>query len=100
MWMVTGIHDCATAVVDTIGSVRSQTYEAMLRWLVRGRIRLAYLPQPMVRMRMGGASNRSLDRIIRKSREDYRAMQRHGVGGLGTLLCKNVSKLGQFVRRG
>lgn len=74
-------------------------YEAMLRWLLRGRICLAYLPRPMVRMRMGGESNRSLARIIRKSREDYRAMRRHGAGGIGTLLCKNVGKLGQFVRR-
>ena len=74
-------------------------YEAMLRWLLRGRICLVYLPRPMVRMRMGGESNRSLARIIRKSREDYRAMRRHGAGGIGTLLCKNVSKLGQFVRR-
>ena len=74
-------------------------YEAMLRWLVRGRIRLAYIPQPMVRMRTGGESNRSLSRIIRKSSEDYCAMRRHGVGGLGTLLCKNLGKLGQFVRR-
>ena len=82
-----------------IGFDIAADYEAMLRWLVRGRIRLAYLPRPMVRMRTGGASNRSLDRIIRKSREDYRAMRRHGVGGLGTLLCKNISKLGQFVRR-
>lgn len=50
----------------------------------------------MARMRMGGESNRSLARMIRKSREDYRAMRR---GGIGTLLCKNVGKLGQFVRR-
>lgn len=74
-------------------------YEAMLRWLVQGQIRLAYLPMVMVRMRVGGESNRSLGRILRKSREDHRAMRRHGVGGLGTLLAKNVGKLGQFINR-
>jgi glycosyltransferase involved in cell wall biosynthesis len=74
-------------------------YEAMLRWLVAGRIRLAYLPEIMVRMRLGGESNRSLGRIVLKSREDYRAMRRHGVGGVGTLLAKNFSKVTQFIRK-
>ena len=72
-------------------------YEAMLRWLVRGQIRLAYIPRVLVKMRVGGESNRSLGRILRKSREDYRAMRRHGVGGLGTLAAKNFSKLEQFL---
>jgi glycosyltransferase len=72
-------------------------YEAMLRWLVRGQIRLAYIPRVLVKMRVGGESNRSLGRILRKSREDYRAMRRHGVGGLGTLAAKNFTKLEQFL---
>jgi glycosyltransferase len=71
-------------------------YEAILRWLVRGQIRLAYIPRVLVKMRVGGESNRSLGRILRKSREDYRAMRRHGVGGIGTLAGKNFSKLEQF----
>ncbi|MGM0583334.1 MAG: glycosyltransferase family 2 protein [Pseudomonadota bacterium] len=74
-------------------------YEAMLRWLVRGGIRLAYLPEVMVKMRVGGESNRSLERILLKSQEDYRAIRRHGVGGLGTLAWKNFGKLGQFIRK-
>ena len=72
-------------------------YEAMLRWLVRGQIRLAYIPRVLVKMRVGGESNRSLGRILRKSREDYHAIRRHGVGGLGTLAAKNFSKLEQFL---
>ncbi|MDR9395513.1 MAG: glycosyltransferase family 2 protein [Roseovarius sp.] len=72
-------------------------YEAMLRWLVRGQIRLTYIPRVLVKMRVGGESNRSLGRMLRKSREDYRAMRRHGVGGIGTLAAKNFSKLGQFL---
>lgn len=74
-------------------------YEAMLRWLVQGQIRLSYIPEVMVRMRVGGESNRSLGRILRKSREDYRAIRRHGVGGVTTLLSKNFSKIGQFVQK-
>ncbi len=74
-------------------------YEAMLRYLVQGGIRLAYLPEVMVRMRMGGASNGSAGGILRKSREDLRAMRRHGVGGIGTLAAKNLGKLPQFLPR-
>ncbi|MFG6511430.1 MULTISPECIES: glycosyltransferase family 2 protein [unclassified Sulfitobacter] len=74
-------------------------YEAMLRYLVRGDIRLAYIPEVLVKMRVGGESNRSLSRILRKSREDYTALQRHGVGGINSLLFKNFSKVEQFFPR-
>jgi hypothetical protein len=39
-------------------------YDAMLRYLVRGRIRLAYTPDVLVSMRVGGESNRSLGRLV------------------------------------
>jgi glycosyltransferase len=55
-----------------------------------------YLPQVLVKMRVGGASNRSLKNIIQKSREDYGVLKRAGVGGLGTVMCKNIRKAGQF----
>mgnify|MGYP003111196238 CR=1 FL=1 len=74
-------------------------YEAMLRYLVKGDIRLAYIPKVLVKMRVGGESNRSLSRILQKSREDYTALRRHGVGGIDTLLAKNFSKLEQFLPR-
>jgi glycosyltransferase len=75
-------------------------YEAMLRYLTAGQVRLGYIPQVMVRMKMGGVSNRSFAHMIRKSREDYRAIRHHGVGGIGTLFAKNLSKLPQFVGSG
>jgi glycosyltransferase len=74
-------------------------YDAMLRYLKVGQIRLAYIPDVLVSMRVGGESNRSLGRILQKSREDYRAIRRNGVGGLSTLAMKNLSKLGQFVSK-
>src|SRR6056297_673896 len=74
-------------------------YDAMLRFLWRGNIRLAYLPEVLVKMRVGGESNRSLGRLLRKSGEDYKALRRNGVGGLGTLVRKNTSKLKQFINR-
>ncbi len=46
---------------------------------------VVYLPLVLVlvRMRVGGESNRSLSRILRKSREDYRALRENGIGGAG-----------------
>lgn len=72
-------------------------YDAMLRYLVRGSITLAYIPEVLVKMRLGGESNGSLERIFRKSREDLRAIRKNGVGGIGTLAAKNFSKLAQFL---
>jgi glycosyltransferase len=72
-------------------------YEAMVRYFVTGHIRPTYIPEVMVCMRTGGASNGSLRRIMRKSREDYTAIRRNRVGGVGTLAIKNLSKLKQFI---
>ena len=71
-------------------------YEAMLRWMIRGRVRLAHMPGTMLRMRIGGASNGTIGRSVRRGLEDLRALRRHGVGGLGTLALKRARKLGQI----
>ena len=75
-------------------------YDAILRWLGKGRISLAYIPEVLVNMRVGGDSNRSFSHIVRKSREDYRAIKSNRMGGFGTLVLKNASKVGQFFDRG
>lgn len=72
-------------------------YDTILRYFGTGGISAAYLPEVLVKMRVGGESNRSLGRIVRKSREDWRALQKNGIGGLGTLALKNFGKIGQFV---
>ncbi|MCT4556804.1 MAG: glycosyltransferase [Pelagimonas sp.] len=71
-------------------------YDAMLRYLVRGQINIRYIPEVFIKMRVGGESNRSLRKIMRKSQEDYRAIRANGVGGAGTLAWKNLSKIQQF----
>lgn len=83
---------------DTSFSIAAD-YEAMLRYLSRGKIRLAYIPEVLVKMRLGGESNRSLESILRKSREDLRAIRKNKVGGIATLAAKNLGKLGQFIIR-
>lgn len=74
-------------------------YEAILRWFGKGGLSVAYVPEVLVKMRVGGESNRSLGRIIRKSHEDYRALRSTGVGGIRTLVWKNLSKLPQFLTK-
>lgn len=74
-------------------------YDAVLRWFGQPGFRAVYIPRVFVKMRVGGASNASLGRILRKSREDYRALRRNRVGGIGALARKNVSKLTQFIAR-
>lgn len=81
---------------DTSYSIAAD-YDAMLRYLAKGQITLAYIPEVLVKMRLGGESNRSLERILLKSREDLRAIRKNGVGGIGTLAAKNFSKFGQFI---
>ena len=75
----------------------SADYDAMLRWLWAGQVRLAYIPEVLIKMRVGGESNRSLGRVLQKSREDYRALRSNEVGGVFALVNKNLSKIGQFV---
>ncbi|MDB4142968.1 glycosyltransferase [Akkermansiaceae bacterium] len=58
-----------------------------------------YLPEVMVKMRVGGVSNRSLKHILRKSTEDWQAIRRNKIGHIHTLVWKNLSKLGQFLPR-
>lgn len=71
-------------------------YDAILRYFGQGRIRAAYIPRVMVKMRVGGESNRSLAKIWLKTREDYSALRRNGVGGVVALAWKNLGKLSQF----
>lgn len=74
-------------------------YDAILRWFSKDEFHAFYIPDVLTRMRLGGESNGSLKRIVRKSREDLRALRANGIGGFGTLAMKNITKLGQFFTR-
>ena len=83
---------------DTSFSIAAD-YDFILRYFTRAPGASAYVPEVLYKMRMGGASNRDLVRIRRKTAEDYRALRRNKVGGVPTLVMKNLSKLRQFVER-
>jgi glycosyltransferase involved in cell wall biosynthesis len=74
-------------------------YDFMLRILKGNTLHLTYIPAVLVKMRAGGASNRSVANLWRKSCEDLQVLRRHGIGGIFTLLRKNLAKLPQFVSR-
>jgi len=54
-------------------------YELMLRFLEKYKITTAYLPEILVKMRVGGESNRSIKNIIRANIECYKAWKNNGL---------------------
>ena len=74
----------------------SADYDFMLRIFKDTELKFGYLPKVVTKMRVGGVSNRSLKNIIKKSKEDYRAIRSNNVGNFLTLVKKNTSKLKQF----
>lgn len=74
-------------------------YDTMLRFLGKYRITTNYLPEVMVKMRVGGASNRSLKNIIQKSKEDFKAIRDNEFGNVFTLAFKNLRKITQFINK-
>lgn len=74
-------------------------YEIMLRFLLKHQIKAVYLPELLVKMRAGGASNASLKHRINANKEDRRAWDRNGLKPyFFTLWLKPLRKLGQFLR--
>jgi glycosyltransferase len=71
----------------------------MLRILWGGAVQAAYIPEVLVRMRMGGMSNKSLFNMVYKSVEDLAALRQNGVGAMRALVLKNITKLPQYVAR-
>ena len=74
-------------------------YDFVLRYFSQANVAPVYIPEVLVKMRVGGESNRSLDRVLRKSQKDYQALRQNGIGGVRTLFWKNASKLSQFKPR-
>ena len=74
-------------------------YDSMLRYLWLNKLSAAYVPEVLVKMRIGGESNRSISNIIQKSREDRRAMQKNGLPWTMALISKNLSKVPQFFKQ-
>jgi len=74
----------------------SADYDQMLRLLHQQETVVRYIPEILIQMRLGGASNHSLRSILLKSSEDYRIIRYHNLMGFITLLGKNLSKIQQI----
>lgn len=71
-------------------------YELMMRLLWKYNISIIYIPHVLIKMRIGGKSNR-LSNIYLKMKEDYRVIKKYKLGGFTTLFLKNTVKLKQFL---
>lgn len=75
----------------------SADYELMLRFIHKHKIQLNYLPQVLVKMRVGGKSNSSISSRVQANLEDRKAWKINGLkADLLTPYRKPLSKLGQF----
>ena len=84
-----------------LGYRMANDVELMARFLEVHRIRSRYLPELMVKMRMGGASNRSLSAVLLQNREIWRSLNAHEMHPslLPFVLGKLVSRGRQFLSR-
>jgi glycosyltransferase len=75
-------------------------YELMLRLLLKERITAAYIPEVLVRMRVGGASNASIRNRLKANRMDRRAWEVNGLKPYPwTIMMKPLRKVLQYVCR-
>lgn len=75
----------------------SSDYDFMLRLLTDPTLKICYLNEVMVKMRLGGKSNATLRQILRKSKEDLLILRSHSFPHpFQTLINKNLSKTSQF----
>lgn len=75
--------------------------ELMMRFLEVHQVRVQYIPEVLVKMRMGGTTNRSLGNIVKQNQEILRALNAHGLHSsiLRLIGHKIVSRALQFFVR-
>lgn len=78
----------------------SADYLSILRLFSIPEFKTVYINKVLVQMRLGGASNKSLSGIFRKSSEDWMALRSIGYSrhrAMKTLFLKNLTKIFQFL---
>lgn len=75
-------------------------YELMLRFIHKHKIKLSFINEILVKMRIGGESNASLKNRIRANKEDRKAWEMNKLKpNVLTLIRKPLSKLSQFIKK-
>jgi len=78
----------------------SADYELMLRMLHKHKLKVAYLPKIITKMRVGGQSNVSIKNRLKANKEDRMAWKLNDLKpGAFTFIRKPLGKLVQFVKR-
>jgi glycosyltransferase involved in cell wall biosynthesis len=73
-------------------------YELMLRFIHKNKIKLGYLPEYTVKMRVGGQSNESVKNRVNANMEDRKAWEVNGLKPrFYTLWLKPLRKISQFL---
>lgn len=72
-------------------------YDLILRFLFKHKIKAEYIPEVLVKMRVGGLSNKSLKNRINANKEDRLALKLNGMPyAWWVSILKPLSKLNQF----
>lgn len=74
----------------------SSDYDLLMKIMQLPDVQISYLPSVLVRMRVGGLSNRSMASYLVKLKEDY-FICRKNEGGVLTVGAKIIRKLPQFL---
>lgn len=78
----------------------SADYEIMLRFIYKNEIKIKYIPQVLVKMKVGGESNVSVKNRIIANIEDRKAWKINGLTPrIYTLILKPLSKLSQWIMK-
>ncbi len=76
-------------------------YEIMVRFLVKHRIKTAYIPEVLVKMRTGGVSNATVNNRIQANIMDRKAWEVNDLKPFPwTLLLKPIRKIPQWLFKG
>ncbi len=75
----------------------SGDYEFMLRYLYLMETKVAYLPQVLIKMRVGGESNQSLSNRLKANAEDRKAWRINGLNPFPATSLKPARKIFQFL---
>ena len=75
-------------------------YDCILKTFTKSGFKASYIPEVILRMRIGGTSNRSFSNILLKTKEDWKALRQNNFGifsSIRAIIIKNISKILQFL---
>lgn len=73
--------------------------EFMMRYLECGHVYARYIPQVLVRMRLGGATNQSWANVIRQNKQIFSALRKNGIrfSRILFIINKLINRIIQFI---